>query len=379
MKNFLAVAGSYFKSKISVALFVIISLCIFTAVFALYNLPLEAVAYAAFLIFLLLSIIAVLSFLKFYSRHRLLERLKKGITYSDIVYPASKDLIVKDYQELVSIVERKLEETVSDKDRTISDMTDYYTIWAHQIKTPIAAMRLLLQSEQFGGLHDERQERNPVNIQNEPGDSLSRDKLQVRFQDLFYEQTPGQSHINNELQNQLFKIEQYVEMVLQYLRLENMSSDLLLKRYQLDDIIRQAVRKYSRSFILKKIRLNFHEVNRVVLTDQKWLLFVIEQLLSNALKYTNSGAISIFMDEYSKDVLVIEDTGIGIGQEDLPRVFEKGFTGYNGRTDRKSTGIGLYLCKRILNKLSHTISIESQIGKGTKVKIGLETVNLTGE
>ena len=103
--------------------------------------------------------------------------------------------------------------------------------------------------------------------------------------------------------------------------------------------------------------------------DEKWLLFVIEQILFNALKYTNEGKISIYMERNS--VLVIEDTGIGIQSEDLPRVFEKGFTGYNGRNDKKSTGLGLYLCKRILTKLSHEINIESQVGKGTKVMIGL--------
>jgi signal transduction histidine kinase len=116
-----------------------------------------------------------------------------------------------------------------------------------------------------------------------------------------------------------------------------------------------------------------------VLTDEKWLLFVIEQVLSNALKYTNEGEISIYMDSSLPDTLVIEDTGIGIQEEDLPRIFEKGFTGYNGRSDKKSTGIGLYLCRRILNKLSHTINIESEVGKGTRVKIGLDTTGAVSE
>lgn len=168
-------------------------------------------------------------------------------------------------------------------------------------------------------------------------------------------------------------------MVLQYLRLDSSSTDFVLKKYRLEDIVKQAVRKYAKIFIRKKISLNLQELDCEVLTDEKWLVFVVEQLLSNALKYTNKGSISIYMEPQGGKTLVIEDTGIGIAAEDLPRVFEKGFTGYNGRADKKSTGIGLYLCKRILCKLSHTITIESTVGKGTSVKINLDTVNLSVE
>ena len=168
-------------------------------------------------------------------------------------------------------------------------------------------------------------------------------------------------------------------MVLQYLRLENMNSDLLIKRYALDDLVKQAIRKYSKSFIRKRLKLNYDSLNRWVLTDEKWLVFVLEQILSNAIKYTNAGEVSIYMDPEEPCTLVIEDTGIGIEREDLPRVFEKGFTGYNGRLNKKSTGIGLYLCLRILKKLSHTIRIESEVGKGTKIKIGLDVLDMTVE
>ena len=114
-----------------------------------------------------------------------------------------------------------------------------------------------------------------------------------------------------------------------------------------------------------------------MLTDEKWLVFVIEQLLSNAIKYTHKGKISIYLLEDKK--LVIEDTGIGIAKEDIPRIFEKGFTGYNGRTDKKATGLGLYLCKKITTKLSHQIYIESEIGVKTKVILDLSMINLNVE
>ena len=147
-------------------------------------------------------------------------------------------------------------------------------------------------------------------------------------------------------------------MVLGYLKIDGTSSDLLLQNYSLLDIVRQSVRKYAYMFIRKNIILELKEMNCTVLTDEKWLVFVIEQILSNALKYTSSGKISIYMEDTEEKLLIIEDTGIGIAEEDLPRVFEKGFTGYNGRMDKKATGIGLYLCKKILDKLSHKITID---------------------
>ena len=206
-------------------------------------------------------------------------------------------------------------------------MMEYYTLWAHQIKTPIAAMRLLLQSE------DTEQ--------------------------------------NRELLAELFRVEQYVEMVLSYLRLGSTSNDFVIQKYPLESIVRQAVRKYAPLFIRKKIRLELGTLSSEVLTDEKWLCFVVEQLLSNSLKYTPKGTISI-REEPGK-VLVIEDTGIGIAQEDLPRIFEKGFTGKNGRSDKRATGLGLYLCRRVLEKLSHRMEIRSQPGKGTQVRLYLDS------
>ena len=172
------------------------------------------------------------------------------------------------------------------------------------------------------------------------------------------------------LLEQLQSVEQYVEMVLGYLRLESPSSDYVIRNYALDDIVRQAVRKFASQFIRRKLRLEYTPLNVSVITDEKWLLFVIEQVLSNALKYTRSGSVSITLE--APKTLCIRDTGIGIAPEDLPRVFEKGYTGSNGRTDKRATGIGLYLCRRILAKLGHSIAIVSTPGEGTTVRIGLE-------
>jgi signal transduction histidine kinase len=329
--GFLITSAEYLKRNKGISILLLSFALIFSFIFSLYGLPVEAVGYAALLCIVTGLVYAFASCLKYYRRHLRLTELQREIAVSTAGLPAPKDLLEKDYQKLIETLQAEKAKSEESESRERRDMTDYYTLWVHQIKTPIAAMGLLLQSEA--------------------------------------------SEQNKELSMELFKIEQYVGMVLQYLRIGSDSSDFVIKRHSLDDIVRQAVRKYARMFIYKKISLDFKRLDREVITDEKWLVFVIEQVLSNSLKYTNKGSISICME--GDDTLVVEDTGIGIKAEDLPRVFEKGFTGYNGRDDKKSTGIGLYLCKRILTKLSHTIAIESEVGKGTRVKIGLDSVNLT--
>lgn len=322
----------YFKMQLKVIILLSLFWVTFAFVFFLYNLSVEPAVYAIVLSASMGTIFFIVDFIKLYKKHRLLLDLKSSITLGFDKLPEPEGIIEEDYRDLLISVYKKSTEIAYAAEIGRSNLVDYYTLWAHQIKTPIAAMRLVLQSEE--------------------------------------------SEQNSELSMELFKIEQYVEFVLQYLRVESMSSDLLLKKYSLDDIVKQAVRKYARMFIRKKIKLNFKELNCEVLTDEKWLVFVIEQLLSNALKYTKEGTISIYMDSCSEKTLIIEDTGIGIREEDLTRLSERGFTGYNGRSDKKSTGLGLYLCKQILNRLSHSIAIESKVDKGTKVMIDLETIEV---
>lgn len=218
----------------------------------------------------------------------------------------------------------------------LQEKQDFFALWAHQIKTPIAALNLLLQGEK-------------------------QDVAACR--------------------QELFKIESYVEMALNYLRFEEMSNDLVLERNSLEQLVRQVVKKYAAIFIYNHISIQLEHLDYTVLTDEKWFCFVLEQILSNALKYTEKGGtIQIFTKQESNQLwLVIEDNGIGIWEEDLPRVFERGFTGYNGRADKKSTGIGLYLCKKVMGRLRHQIRIESKVGVGTQVFLGLAREELHPE
>ena len=185
------------------------------------------------------------------------------------------------------------------------------------------------------------------------------------------------SPLSRKLTNDLYRIEQYVEMVMTFLRLNSNSTDYVFKEYDLDTIVRSAVKKFSSEFIDRKLRLIYEPLNTSVITDEKWLSFVIEQILSNALKYTPTGSIKISL--VKEKTLRIEDTGIGIAPSDLPRIFDNGYTGFNGRTDKRASGIGLYLCKRICNNLGHGITANSKVDVGTIIDIDLSQFKIETE
>lgn len=312
----------FFRRYRLVTIYYGLFLIIFCMICFVCSIPYEAAEYALLLNGVLGLFFILYSFFRYAERYRILKAQEGRILYELDGLPEAIDEIERMYQELLRNVfyEKTQAQTKAAEER--KELDDYYTMWLHQIKTPIAAMRLLLQTEE---------DRDPA-----------------------------------ALKLELFKIEQYAQMALQYLRIESMSEDLVLGKYSLEAMIRQAIRNYSMMFILKNIKLELVEFHAKVLTDEKWLVFVLEQLLSNALKYTQEGNIRIRYDS-KNEILLIEDSGIGIAPEDLPRVFERGFTGYNGRDDKKATGLGLYLCKRILDKLGHEIFLTSKVGEGTMV------------
>ena len=316
----------YILEKRQVLLAVALGLLIYSLVLLLYQIPLEAAGYGILLVFIAEFVWLLSGFGRCRKKQKLLRQLAgeraKEFYLRDL--PESEDPKEEAYQDLIESLLKEKNRKEAEAAEKLRDMEEYYTLWVHQIKTPIAAMSLLLQEED----------------------------------------TPE----NGELSMELFRIEQYVEMVLQYLRLDSPDHDLAFRSVDVDDCVRQAVRKYARSFIRKMIALDFQETGMETVSDEKWLVFVLEQLLSNALKYTKKGIIRIYG---GNGFLCIEDTGIGIAPEDLPRIFEKGYTGYNGRRDKKSTGIGLYLCQEILKRLAHGITITSTLGEGTKVTLDL--------
>lgn len=303
---------------------------IFAGVFSLYDLEAEAVFYAGCICAAVGIVILGLHFFFFYREHRERERLLAGIELMYEELPRPKTLPEADYQRMIEELGRVSAGYLTDWKRERQDSLNYYTAWVHQIKTPIAVMRMYLQEE------DTKEHR--------------------------------------ELQAELFRIEQYVEMALSFIRLGSRENDFVFKHCELDGIIRQAIHKYAPQFIRRKIKLIYEPVGATVLTDEKWLLFILEQLLSNAVKYTPEGTITIQVSEDKK--LSVTDTGIGIAPEDLPRIFEKGFTGYNGREDKKATGLGLNLCRQAADKLGIRITAESEPGKGSRFTLDLKEKEL---
>lgn len=315
----------YLKQRRWVIYVFLLYCAVFLVSFVLYRLPPGAVLYPSALCLGLSIVLLAADFHRVYRTHAFLSRVKRLSAATMDTLPATDDVLDADYQEIIRLLceEEKTREAASAA--RFADMVDYYTVWAHQIKTPIASMRLTLSGED--------------------------------------------SALSRTLSGELFRIEQYVEMVLMFLRLDSDSTDYVIRECSLDGIVRQAVRKFAGEFINRKLSLDYRLEDTTVLTDEKWLSFVIEQVLSNALKYTREGGVSITLE--SPKTLCISDTGIGIAPEDLPRIFEKGFTGYNGRGDMKASGIGLYLCRRICRNLGHSISAVSEPGKGTVIRIGL--------
>lgn len=323
-EKFSVLFGKYIRFRARYIVLLLVFAAVYLGVFALSQVPLVAVGYALLICLFLLLAVACADFYFFRKKHAALVALQKEITLTlDCLLPPH-GLFEEDYQALVRTLFDESARTISRQAKKQDEAKEYFTLWAHQIKTPIAAMRLLLQ----GGAEDAA-----------------------------------------ALSAELFKVEQYVDMAMCYLRLDAGASDYVIRPCDLDGIVRQAVRKFAPLFIRKKLRLVYDPVHATALTDEKWLLFVVEQVLSNAIKYTPSGTVTISVEE--GPVLTIRDTGMGIAPADLPRVFERGYTGLNGRTDSRSTGIGLYLCRLIVTRLGHTISATSKLGEGTEVRIDL--------
>ena len=313
---------SYLKKNIKVYILFIVFIFIFFIMFYLYNLPLEALIYTGSFCFLAALIASISDYANYKESYKKLNFLEQNILNDLDALPKSLDIRIDYYHKIIEKLYEELEKLTQENRQKNTDMVDYYSMWVHQIKTPIAAMNFLLDNEEVD---------------------------------------------QKILQQELFKIERYVEMVLTYIRLDSISSDYVITKINLDEVVKDSVKKYATIFINKKIKLNYVSHETMIISDKKWLSFAFEQILGNSMKYSSAGGeITI---ETCENKLVIEDRGIGIKEEDLPRIFEKGFTGFNGRYEKKSSGLGLYLCKKTLDKLGHHIEISSKVGEGTRIEI----------
>lgn len=337
----------YLHEKKCTVILYFVTAFLFIAIGTLYHFEnLEKLLYAWLLTAVIWGAAGLLGGLRYVRKSRQLEDMTAHFEQSGELYleeDAQRGLKAQEEEDpadydtalwhLLSMVFRKREADRMQWEERTAECRDYYVMWTHQIKTPISALRLLLEN--------------------------------------------GAAYEKNvfPMKEELFKIEQYAEMALTFQRLESLSSDLVLQEYGLLGMVKNAVKKYAVLFINKGLSLELQETDINVVTDEKWFGVCVEQLLSNSIKYTPGGKISIraealpTQENDRRAQLIIEDSGIGIRPEDLPRIFERGFTGYNGRLDKRSTGIGLYICRKIFVRLGIHAQVESQEGRGTKVTL----------
>ena len=321
---------SYIRAHVGVALFLAGSAAVFAVVLFLSGLPAEPVRYAALLCAVGGVVCALPGYLQYRRRYKAAELALQGLPEAVDRLRAPSGAVEEAYDAALRRLCAMLAKSETDRQRQRVENADYFTMWIHQIKTPIAAMQLILR---------------------EQDDARSR-----------------------ELLAELFRIDQYAEMALTYARLESPTTDLVLRRCAVEPIVRSVVRQYAGQFVRRHVALRCEIEPVCALTDEKWLAFILGQLLSNAVKYTENGTVTVRVTK--ELVLSVSDTGIGIAPEDLPRIFEKGFTGYNGRAGRKSTGLGMYLSRCAAEKLGHRISVQSAPGQGPTVSVDLRSVDL---
>ncbi|ALS02194.1 hypothetical protein ATZ33_12615 [Enterococcus silesiacus] len=299
---------------------------LFASTFFLYEIPLFV--YSDALLFSALLIVTVMTIqFSFYARkHRQLREGIQAPKLQKFQRNTSYSLLEKDYEQLLVALEKEYRADVDVLEAANQQLMDYYSMWSHQIKTPIAVLNLKMQENEL-------------------------------------DQTV--------LRQELFKVDQYLDMMLQYLRMNHTETDFVFEEIKLDQLVKDTVKKYAVFFIHKNLSFSLEPTNQIIISDKKWLQFVLEQVLFNAIKYTNQGGIKVYMNNDTPFELIIEDTGIGILAEDAIRVFERGYTGFNGRTYQKASGLGLFMSKEILTKLGHQICLTSEVGIGTKVRLEL--------
>ncbi len=304
----------YLKDNHSVYLLLLVVILVFDSLLMLCNIDTSLIIYPNVIVLFIIIVYIFFDYYKYKNKHEL---LTKGF------YEDNDCLYDEDYQKIINELEAKIRQLETNNHKVKKEMSDYYSLWVHQIKTPISAMQLTLENED--------------------------------------------SQLSRKLMLELLHIEQYVDMVLTYQKLSD-GSDYVFEENDLDVMIKDTIRYLRLEFIERKISLKYEAINRTIITDKKWFEFVLKQLISNALKYTRKGSIEIYLED---NCLCIKDDGIGIKESDLKRIFERGYTGSNGHDNKNSSGIGLYLCTNIVSNLGLKLSATSSVGVGSVFKIDL--------
>ncbi|MBB6696588.1 sensor histidine kinase [Clostridium algidicarnis] len=323
--------GTYFKDR---ALFLLINFIIFImicVIMLLINISVNTILLIFFIWFFPLLSYMFLEFIKyknFYDKvSSIIDNLDKKYLLSEII-KEPEFIEGKVVYDLLKQANKSMHEHVKKYKDMESEYREYIEIWVHEIKNPIASARLIIEN--------------------------------------------NQNEVTKNINYEIKKVEEYIEQVLYYARSNNVSKDYIIKEVSLNTLVRNVIKKNSRYLISKKISIDIDDIEGTVYGDVKWLEFILNQLIGNSIKYIqqNDGVLKVYTVKNENNIiLTVEDNGVGIIDNDINRVFEKGFTGENGRRFGKSTGIGLYLCKKLSDQLGLGINVTSKVGKETKVNI----------
>lgn len=324
------IKGFFKENGLNLSINVLFFMIIF-GVFMYLRIPLVIILLTWFIWFLPLLAYMVLNYIK-WSRYindirRVLQELDKKYLLPEVI-DEPNFLLGEEINDVLRELSKSMHENVKHYRTEQEEYREYIEMWIHEIKTPIASSRLVIEN--------------------------------------------NYNDVTRKIDYQIDRIDNFIEQVLYYTRSDEVSKDYIIKELELDSIVKKVVKKNYRDFISKKIKLEIEEIKETIYSDSKWVEFIVNQILVNSVKYTKEkeGVIKISANSQGNSVvLIIEDNGVGIIERDLDRIFEKGFTGENGRRFGKSTGIGLYLCKRLCDKLGLGLKLESKLNKGTKVRI----------
>nr|WP_297134954.1 sensor histidine kinase [Terrisporobacter sp.] len=321
----------YIKDKglflaINLMIFIIISFLMYSANVALVIIFLLFCVW--FLPLLTYMLIEYIKFRKYFNTVKnILENLDKKYLLPEVLNEPNF-IEGEEINYIFKVLSRDMNENVKYYKNMQEEYREYIEMWVHEIKTPIASTKLLIEN--------------------------------------------NTNEITRKIDTQIDRIENFVEQVLYYSRSDEVGKDYIIKKIELSKVVKSVVKKNQRDFIGKRISLQLGELDEIIYSDSKWIEFILNQIVGNAIKYSKGEGdkIKIESKKFANSVvLTIEDNGVGIIERDLNRVFEKGFTGENGRKFGKSTGIGLYLCKKLCDKMGLGLNIESEENKGTKVTV----------
>lgn len=322
--------SKYLKEKFYLIILAIIISFIYTLFLHVTRVQDEVIIVIQFLFWTLVFAVLIIEYLRRASYYRnlneALDSLDKKFLVTDII--TDPDFMDgKILYHTLQIINKSMNDYVNLYRNSQQEYKEYIEMWVHEIKTPLAASKLIISN--------------------------------------------NQSDITKSIDEEIEKVEGYVDQALFYARSSTPEKDYVVKKMMLSNSVNQVIRKNAKVFILKNIRIELEQLDTYVYSDGKWLEFILDQIINNALKYTeNGGTIKITSHKENKSIrLYIKDDGCGINSHDVTRVFDKGFTGRNGRTHEKATGMGLYLCKKLCDKLYLSLDIESKEGEGTTIII----------